>query len=162
MSLIARVYASAPTDQVLIQTLEILVPGCDPIRIAASFEDVTATTESGETVVFQAGPFECKEPSKDTSGQQTLKFSIANATGEAQEAVESALEAGDEVPVVHRVYLASDLTAPAQSPHHMVLRGGQFEGMVLQVEAGYFDLLNTAWPRKRYTADFAPGLRYIS
>lgn len=161
MSLINRVYASAPVDQVILPTLEILVPGFDPIRVVAAYEDLTATLETAATVTFQAGPFEYREPSKDTSGQQTLRFSIANVTGQAQEAVEAALDAQAEVPINYRVFLSSDLTAPAQTPYKMTLRGGTFEGMMVQIDAGYFDLLNHMWPRLRYTSDLAPGLRYI-
>lgn len=161
MSIINTVYASAPAEYVILPTLEILVPGFDPIRVVAAYEDLTATLETGETVTFQAGPFEYKEPSKDTSGNQTLTFAIANVTGQAQEAVEAAIESDSHVPVNYRVFLSTDLTAPAKRPYKMVMRGGTFEGMMVMVEAGYFDLLNTQWPRRRYTADEFPGLRYI-
>lgn len=161
MSLIETVYASAPSDQVILSTLEILVPGEEPIRVVAAYEDLTATLETDETVTFKAGPFEFARPNRDTSGQQTLEFSIANVTGEAQQAFEAALEADSEVPVIYREYLSTDLSAPAKLPYRMTLRGGSFEGIMVQVEAGYYDWLNTAWPRNRYTADFAPGLRYI-
>jgi len=160
MSLIETVYASAPSDQVILPTLEILVPGEDPIRVVAAYEDLTATLETNETVTFQAGPFEYKEPSKNTNGQQMLTFAIANVTGEAQKAVEAALESGVQVPVNYRVYLSSDLSAPAKQPYKMILRGGTFEGMMVMVEAGYFDLLNHMWPRRRYLASEFPGLRY--
>jgi len=65
------------------------------------------------------------------------------------------------VPINYRVYLSTDLTAPAKKPYKMIMRGGSFEGVMVQIEAGYFDLLNTSWPRLRYVADFAPGLRYM-
>ena len=35
------------------------------------------------------------------------------------------------------------------------------EGTILKVNAAFFDMINTAWPRKFYTADFAPGLKYF-
>ena len=161
MSIIETVYANAPSEHVILPTLEILAPGHDPIRVVSGYEDVEATLETGETVTFQAGPFAYKEPSKDTRGVQTLTFSIANVTGEAQAAVEAAIESDAHVPVNYRVFLSTDLTAPAKRPYKMVMRGGSFNGMMVQVEAGYFDLLNTAWPRRRYTADEFPGLRYI-
>jgi len=161
MSLIETVYASAPSEYVILPTLEILVPGHEPIRVVAAYEDLTAALETGETVTFQAGPFAYKEPSKDTNGQQNLTFSIANVTGEAQKAVEAAIDADVEVPINYRVYLSTDLTAPAKKPYKMIMRGGSFEGVMVQIEAGYFDLLNTSWPRLRYVADFAPGLRYM-
>jgi len=161
MSLIETVYASAPSEYVILATLEILVPSFDPIRVVAAYEDLTATLETSETVTFQAGPFEYRRPKKDTSGNQTLTFAIANVTGEAQKAVEAALEADAEVPVIYREYLSTDLTAPAITPIKMTLRGGSFEGVMVQVEAGYYDLLNSAWPRKRYVAADFPGLRYM-
>lgn len=161
MSIIETVYASAPSEHIILATLEILVPGQDPIRVVADYEDLTAKLENGQEVTFQAGPFEYKEPSKNTDGQQTLTFAIANVTGEAQKAVEAALEADVEVPIIYRVYLSTDLTAPATKPYKMIMRGGSFEGMMVQIEAGYYDLLNTAWPRLRYTAENAPGLRYL-
>jgi hypothetical protein len=65
------------------------------------------------------------------------------------------------VPVIYRLYLESDKTAPAALPFEMVLSGGGFDGIMVGIEASYYDLLNTAWPRDRYTAEFAPGLRYI-
>lgn len=161
MSLIETVYASAPSDQVILPTLEILVPGEEPIRVVAAYEDLTATLETNETVTFRAGPFEHKEPSKNTNGQQTLTFAIANVTGEAQKAIDAALSSDAHVPVNYRVYLSSDLSAPAKQPYKMILRGGTFEGMMVMVEAGYYDLLNVAWPRRRYLASEFPGLRYI-
>lgn len=162
MSIIETVYASAPSSDVILPTMEILVPGYEPIRVVAAYEDLTATLETDETVTFKQGPFEYKEPSKDTNGQQTLTFSIANVTGEAQQAVEYALENDVEVAVNYRVFLSTDLTAPAKTPYKMILRGGQFQGMMVEIEAGYFDLLNTQWPRKRYNNEEHPGLRYIS
>lgn len=161
MSIINTVYASAPAEYVVLPTIEILVSGIDPIRVVAAYEDVTATLETDETVTFKAGPFEHKEPSKDTSGNQTLTFAIANVMGEAQEAVEAALESGEDVAVNYRIFLSTDLTAPASNPYKMTLRGGTFEGLMSQIEAGYFDLLNTQWPRRRYIAEEFPGLRYI-
>lgn len=161
MSILETVYASAPSDQVILPTLEILVPGEEPIRVVAAYEDLTATLETSETVTFKAGPFEYKEPSKNTNGQQTLTFAIANATGEAQKAIDAALASDSQVPVNYRVFLSGDLSAPAKQPYKMIMRGGTFEGMMVMVEAGYFDLLNTAWPRRRYLASEFPGLRYL-
>ena len=161
MSIIETVYASAPAEYVILQTLEVLVQDYDPIRVVAAYEDVTATLETDEEVTFLAGPFDITRPSKNSSGQQTITFSIANVTGEAQKAVEQALTNDSEVPINYREYISTDLTAPAGPVYKMIMRGGTFQGLMVQIEAGYYDLLNTQWPRKRYTADFAPGLRYI-
>jgi hypothetical protein len=39
--------------------------------------------------------------------------------------------------------------------------GGTMDGPTVQVEAGYYDLINMMWNRDRYTTDFAPGLTYL-
>ncbi|MGP9834203.1 DUF1833 family protein [Marinobacter sp. NSM] len=159
MSAIAKAYASA--DQEIIRTLEITPAGIDPTRVCTGFVDRTLTLENASEAEFVAGPLSIKRPSKSASGQQMLSLSIANVTAEGQEAIEAALESGEEVPVIYREYVASDLSAPASRPYRMTLRGGAFQGIMIQIEAGYFDLLNTQWPRRRYTADEFPGLRYI-
>jgi hypothetical protein len=161
MTMIKIAYASAPANQALIRTLEIKPEGAEPIRVCAAFEDLDLALETGETVTFRGTHMDLAEPSKNTSGQQSLKFAFANVTAEAQETVEEALESGQPVTVTYRVYLSSDTSAPANKPYIMTMTGGTFEGLMVQVEASYYDLLNTAWPRLRYTAEFAPGLRYI-
>lgn len=159
MTLLKKAYSSA--DDEIIRTLEIKPSGIDPIRVCTGFEDRTLTLEDDTEAEFIAGPLSIKRPSKNTSGQQLLSLSIANASSEGQQAIEAALESGEEVPVIYREYVASDLSAPASRPYRMTLRGGAFQGIMIQIEAGYFDLLNTQWPRDRYTADRFPGLRYF-
>lgn len=159
MTTLQKAYASANDE--IIRTLEILVSSVDPIRVCTGFVDRLLTLESGAEVEFTAGPLSIRRPKKGDSGQQTLSLSIANVTAQGQEAIEAALESGDKVPVIYREYLASDLSAPASNPYRMTLRGGTLQGIMIQIEAGYFDLLNTQWPRDRYTADRFPGLRYL-
>ncbi len=161
MTTLQKVYASAPTSEVLIRTLEIKPADADPIRVCAQFEDQELTLETGETVTFLGTHMDLARPAKNTSGQQSLKFAFANVTATAQEVIEGALESGEPVIVIYREYLSSDTSAPAYRPAQLTMVGGTFEGLMLQVEASYFEILNTSWPRKRYTAEFAPGLRYI-
>lgn len=162
MSLIEIVYASAPADQVIINTLEIKHPSIDPIRICADYADHTVTLEDDTEVTFLQSGFDISLPNKDTSGNQALRFAIDNVTGIAQAAIDTALNAGGPIAVIYRAYLLSDLSAPAAPPVSMVLVAATFESSAVQIEASYFDLLNTAWPRKRYTATFAPGIKYFA
>lgn len=112
-------------------------------------------------VTFEAAGLDISLPPKDTSGQQNLTFVIDNVTGVAQAYLDDAISDGEAVTVTYRCYLASDLSAPAEPPTVMTLAGAQFERSTVQITAGYYDLLNTAWPRRRYTDDFAPGLKYL-
>ncbi len=161
MTILAVVYASAPAAEVIIPTLEIAHDAIETIRICAGFEDQELTLETEETVTFEAAGIEIALPKRDTSGQQTLTFAIDNVTGIAQERIDAALEAGGTVSITYREFLASDPSAPAGVPIRMTLVAGRFEGGVVQLQAAYHDLLTYGWPRERYTADFAPGLKYL-
>lgn len=162
MSLLDIVYASAPTDNVIIPTLEITAPTAfDPIYICNGFEDHTATLETLAEVTFIASGMDIALPDKDTSGQQTLRFAIDNVTGQAQQAIDAAIEANERVTIVYRSYLYPDLSAPAEVLR-MTLMDAEFNGQTVSLQAGYYDLLNTAWPRLKYTTENAPGLKYFS
>ena len=52
MPILSVTYASAPSEEVLIPTLEFKNEAAGVIRLAQSFNDVTATTELAETVTF--------------------------------------------------------------------------------------------------------------
>ena len=52
MPIISVTYASAPSADLLISTLEFNNETAGVIRLAKSFNDVTATTELAETVTF--------------------------------------------------------------------------------------------------------------
>lgn len=158
---LATVYASAPTGAVLIPTLEVLIPGGDPIRVCNGYENQTVTLETSEVVTFEPGNLVIELPERNDTGKQTLKFGLWNATGEAQEAVALALESDDETTIIYREFDSRDLSAPASQPQTFTLVGGTFEGIDVQFEASYYDILNTAWPRERYTNLNAPGIRYL-
>jgi hypothetical protein len=162
MTILRTLYASAPASEVLIPTIEIRHASMPTVYLTVGFKDVTATLEDASTVTFIATGMDISLPEKDASGNQSLIFAIDNITGEAQRFVDTALEAGGEMLLIYREYLASDLTTPASTPKTLNIIGGTFEGGTFQAEASYYDMLNTAWPRDRYTADFAPGIKYIS
>lgn len=158
--LLEIVYASGG-DDVIIPTLEIKHPAFAPIRTCAGFEDQTVTLETGETITFTASGLDISLPARNSSGQQNLNFAIENVTGIAQRAIDDALSAGGQINVIYRTFLSSDLSTPAEPPLKMVLVGAEFEGPSVQVTASYQDLIGYAWPRDRYSVDFAPGLKYL-
>lgn len=159
--ILSTVYASAPSGIVIVQTLEIRVQGMDPIMVCNGFQDMACKLETGADVLFEAGNLSIALPARDEGANQTLKFGLWNVHGRAQMAVEKALSSGAQVPILYREYLSSDLSAPASGPVPFVMVGGQFEGLEVQIEAGYYDILNTAWPRERYTQLNAPGIKYL-
>ena len=155
MSIISVTYASSPSSDLLIPTLEFKNEAAGVIRLAQSFNDVTATTELDDTVTFIESAWEVSLPNKDSTGQQTLQFQICNVTGEAQRFIDDCLKSGKPTSVIYREFYASDLSAPATVPIKTTLRGGSAEGITVGIEAGSFDLLNVGWPRFRYTPELS-------
>lgn len=161
MTVLEQLYASAGPD-VIIYTLELTCDAWpDPILICNGFEDQTCVTEDARTLTFLAAGIAISLPRRDNRGGQDLSFSIDNVTGEAQRKIDDALEAEARVTMTLRIYTASDKTAPGETPYRFTVKDGQIEGSAVQIRAGFFDMLNTAWPRKLYDLEFAPGLRYL-
>ena len=162
MTVLERVFASGGTE-VVIPTLEITCAAwTTSILLCNGYEDHTCVTEDARTLTFLASGIQVALPKRDTSGTQVLNFGIDNVTGEAQRLIDEALDAEEMVYLTYRAYLSTDKSAPAENPLKFVVRDGAMEGTVLQISAAFFDLINTAWPRTFYTAQFAPGLKYFS
>jgi hypothetical protein len=161
MTALETLYASGG-KAVIIPTLELFcTPWAAPIYICQGFEDITAKTEAGVNAKFTAVGFAAALPKRDNSGNQMLTFAIDNVTGEAQQLIDRALEARAKIGLVFRIFLSTDLTTPADRPYRMTVLNGFMEGASVQLNAGYFDLINLGWPRRKYTLAFAPCLRYI-
>lgn len=161
MSLLEQVFASGG-DDVVIPTLELTCSAwADSLLLCNGFEDHTCVTEDSRTLTFIASGIDVVLPKKNTQGGQTLTFAVDNVTGEAQQRIDAAIDAGASVQLTFRHYLASDKSAPAAAPLRFDVRSGFLEGATAQFDAGFFDLINTSWPRRFYDADFAPGLKYL-
>lgn len=160
MTALEVVYASG--GDIIVSTLEISCPAWNKtLYLVQDYEDFRATTEAGKTVTFLASSIDVALPVKDNSGAQTLTFVIDNVTGEAQQLLDASLAAEARVTLVYREYLASIPGEPADRPYRMTSFGGTMDGPTVQVEAGYYDLINMMWNRDRYTTDFAPGLTHL-
>lgn len=161
MTILERVFASGGTE-VVIPTLEITCTAWEtPLLLCNGFEDHACTTEDARSLTFVAAGIAVALPKRDTAGTQVLTFAIDNVSGQAQQLVDQALDAGTRINLIFRQYLSSDKTAPAEPPLRFVVRDGAIEGTALQVNAAFYDAINTAWPRAFYTAEFSPGLRYF-
>lgn len=162
MTVLERVYASGG-QEVAIATLELSCDAwSDSLFLCQGFEDQVFTTEDGRTVTFQGAGIDVAIPKRDNSGAQTVGFAIDNVTGEAQQRIDAALEAEQKVFLTLRIFLDTDRSAPAEPPYRMVVKSGKCQSTTVEITAGYYDLINTAWPRDVYTTTFAPGLKYIS
>jgi hypothetical protein len=162
--ILQTVYASAPSNQTLIHTLTLEAPSLPSgvLRWVQGSEDENMGLEGfGPLVLYKALPFDVSLPDRSIRGNQELQFQLDNITGEALKYLNDALDAGDKIKVVYRVYLDSDKSVPAEQPIFMTATSMSADYKSVQVIADFHDFLNKAWPSVRYTAEFAPGLKYI-
>jgi len=160
-TLIERVYASAGSE-VIIDTVELACPAwSEPLYIVKGYEDMTLGLDGIVFKTFMAAPIAIALPKKSNQGNQTLSFAIDNVTGQAQKLIDSALFFSQRITLTFRRYLSTDLTTPSEKPFYAAVLGGSVTGTTVQIDAGFIDALNYAWPRELYTSVFAPGLRYL-
>jgi hypothetical protein len=146
----------------IIRTLEITCPAWDEsVFICTGFEDITAVTEDARTVTFIGANIDIALASKNNKGNQTLAFAVDNTTGEVSQRVDQAIDGNARVTVIYRTYLSGNLTAPAERPYYLSLLSGTIQGIVAQLQTGYFNMIGVAWPRELYTVNEYPALRYI-
>ena len=149
-------YASAPADALILRSFRIHGDGTTPLNLVHDFVEHTLGG-----VLHEPCQISYKLPDKDASGQQKINFAIALVDSRAQKIIQTAIEADSVVYLTYTEYLEADKATPARTPITMVIVGGECSALSVQVEAQYFDMLNFAWPRERYTVDKAPGTKYL-
>lgn len=175
MTALDRLYTSGG-DEIIYDTLEIddgqshwyLVKGYDDL-VFSEFQQVDNPDGSGSRAIverrFRAANIDVALPARNIDGSQDLNFAISNIDGQASSIIRDALEAGRKIHVTYRCYLGSSLAdtypQPAETPTRMVVKQATWTATDVQLTAGYMNLLDTQYPRRRYTLNFAPGLRYI-
>lgn len=160
MTILNRLYASSG-EEVIIETLQINI-GQDTYYLCKGFDDITATTENGDAVKFTAAAIDIALPARNSDGTQDLQFAIDNIDGVVSTAIRNALDNLSGATLTYRNYVSTDLTAPASVPYTLAVKNGSWTATQAQITAGYMNVLDTAWPRYRYTLPYYPGLRYIS
>ncbi|AVJ17221.1 ArsR family transcriptional regulator [Serratia sp. MYb239] len=160
MTILNRFYASSGSE-VLIKTLEVKV-GDSTYWLTNGWDDITATLENGVQVTFEACGIELSLPARNADGTQDLKFAICNIDGKVSNTIRAALDGQEIGTLTYRHYLSTDLSAPESPPFTLTIKSGYWTPIVVQITAGYMNVLDSAWPRNRYTLPDYPGLRYIS
>ncbi|MEX0496036.1 DUF1833 family protein [Raoultella terrigena] len=160
MTILNRLYASSGSE-VIIETLQINI-GSTVHFFCKGYEDITATVENGDVLTFSAASIDIALPARNSDGTQDLQFAISNIDGEVSTAIRKALENLEIGSLTYRQYISTDLSAPATVPYTLAIKSGSWTAIQAQITAGYMNVLDTAWPRFRYTLNEFPGLRYMS
>lgn len=165
MSILEDTYREAIAsggNEVFVRTLELTCPAwTEPVLICNGFTDRVCGTEDGRLLAFRAANIGIALPQKNNKGNQALAFAVDNTTGEVQHKADLALDLNARVTAVYRVYLASDLSAPCERPYRMTVESDAFEGNQANLQCGFFDVIGTSWPRKRYSTNKFPALTYL-
>ncbi|HHL0202577.1 TPA: DUF1833 family protein [Raoultella ornithinolytica] len=160
MTILNRLYASSGPE-VIIETLQINI-GDEVHYLCNGYDDITATTENGDTVEFKACAMDVALPARNDDGTQDLKFALCNVDGKVSTAIRNAINNLNSASLTYRSFISTDLAAPAEVPYTLKIKSGYWTATEAQITAGYMNILDTAWPRYRYTLPVFPGLRYIS
>lgn len=159
MTVLNTLYVSGGKDVVFV-TLE-FNDGVNHFFVVEGFNNITATLETSEVKEFEAFPLQVARPARNADGTQDLRIAICNVSGMVSTYIREMIEADRKGVVVCRIYNSADLSAPAEPPLTLSVKGGAWTPMQADIVAGYMNILDTAWPRKLFTPNTHPGLRYI-
>jgi hypothetical protein len=159
-------FASAPVDDIIHHTLEFRHAAfAEPIRVVRDHADLTAALEAdapenpAEAVLFAGYGFTLQPPDVTTDPSPTLGIEIDNVDRTILAAVEASMVSTGAIEVTHRIYLASDLTAPQNDPP-LTLTVAKINADLMRVRAGagFADLANKKFPASEFSAESHPGL----
>lgn len=165
-------YASAPSQVVVLHTLELRHPNFlddnnqpTAIRVVRDHADLTATLEAGaplnggQAVTFLALAFDLKLPEQqDKGGIPEFVVSIDNASREIMPWLDKAVLSLVPITLTYRCYLSNDTSAPHMDPVTASLRGIEATPMRVTARASFPDLANKRFPGFDYTAADFPAL----
>lgn len=159
MSILKRLYASAGPETIH-EVLEV-TDGITTYFMTKGWDELVVVLETGEQVTCTPCGMELALPARNDDGTQDLQFALSNIDGVASGFIRAALRDRREMRLVYRAFTSDDLGAPAYAPNRFTIKNGSVTATQVSLNAGYFNLLDTAWPRNRYTLNTFPGLRYL-
>lgn len=160
MTILNRLYASGGPE-LAYPTLAIS-DGITTHYLTHGWDDITARLETGELVTFIACGMDLVVPAKNADGTQDLQFALSNITGEISNYLREVIRDRRRCELVYRVYLDDDFEAPTAAPYRFEVKGGRWTALQADITAGYFNLLETAYPRWDFNLIDFPMLRYIA
>ena len=163
---LAEAYASAPTDALVLHTLELRHPAfATPSRVVNDHADLVATLEASapvdalSAVTFIHFAFRFRLPDVQCTGLPTLEIEIDNVSGEILAYMDQAANSDSPVELTYRPYLSGDLGAPAMDPPiTLILRDVEADAFAVRAQAGFGDYANRRFPGQWYDAERFPGL----
>lgn len=163
---LAEAYASAPSAEVILHTLELRHPSfTQPLRVVNDHATLTATLEAdapmdaGQPVEFAAFAFRFRLPDVQSTGMPELEIEIDNVSAEVVAYMDQAANSTELIEVTYRPYLSSDTSAPSMDPPlHLVLHDVEADVFAIRGRASFGDYGNRQFPGQSYDGQTFPGL----
>lgn len=170
---LAQAYATAPEDEIVLDTLELLHPtfvddegNPIPVRVVNDHDDLVCTLEDtaplnpGEEVTFKAGRFVFQRPPEtESAALPEVQVKVDNVSKYLTPFLDKAKESLDPITLIWRPYCTSDLGGPHMNPPMMLsLRGVSVTMTSVQGRAGFADIGNRRFPAIEYVGRNFPGL----
>ena len=147
-----EIYASG--GQLPIITLEISNDDIGTLRFVLAYEDM----KIGDNL-FHASAFTIQLPERSDNGFSDLSFSICGVNGECYQYIKQALNS--QKPTLLTMRQWQPQTFEQLEELTLTVTGGQLDRQTANFTASFCDMLNCEFPRLKYTAYNAPGLKYI-
>lgn len=159
-SALQEVLALAPTDEVVLNCLEISHTDLtESLHIVQDNVEHEITLEDASIVKVEPVPFEFTLPSSSEEGTQSLSVSVDNIDGQVTDFLDQ-ITSASPVELTLRIYLSSDLTTPQLSPPlKLYLTDFRVNAITVTGRATFSDLINSAAFRDNYDRETFPGLR---
>ena len=125
------------------------------LRFILGYEDREI---SGQT--YRASAFTIQLPERSDNGFSDLSFSICGVNGECYRYIRQALSSGVPTYLTLTQYHPVSMAAVYQLT--LTVIGGQITRERADFTASFCDMLNCEFPKLRYTAYNAPGLKYVA
>lgn len=147
-----EIYASG--GQLPIVTLLIDNEEIGQLRFVLGYEDVKLADET-----YKASAFVVQLPERSDSGFIDLSFSICGVSGQCYDYIKRTLSSHATTYITLAQWHPE--TKQAAEEITLTVTGGQLDRQTANFTASFCDMLNCEFPRLKYTAYNAPGLKYI-
>lgn len=147
-----EIYASG--GQLPLITLEIDNEEIGELRFVLSPDNKEL---SGE--IYHASAFTVQMPERSGNGFSDLSFAICGVNGECYSYIMQAMDSGKPTLLTYRQWHPE--TETLQDELTLTVTGCQINRNTAQFSASFCDMLNLEFPRLKYTAYNAPGLKFI-
>lgn len=163
---IREAYASAPSDVVILHTLEFRHPSfTTPIRVVNDHANLVATLEpdapadAGMAVEFIRFAFRFTLPEVMTTGMPEIEIEIDNVDASIVGYMDAAAQSDQLIEVTYRPYLSTDTSAPQMDPPlTLVLHDVTADVFAVRGRASFGDFGNYRFPVQTYDQERFPGL----